>query len=149
MDVEIIAVFIPIIFLIGLFSVIALNIITKYNAKTLIANRVTSVDDWYKTEAQVKISVAQSAAQVKVVKAERRAARNRSITLRICGLVIGLGLGVFLGCMILVCGGIPEHTQFEEEAIATFTIISLAMICGGGGMIGAYLLERKLDSKTK
>ena len=146
---QILAIFIPIIFLIGLFSVIALNIITKYKAKTLIANRVTSVDDWYKTEAQVKITTAQSAAQVKVVKAETRAARNRSITLRICGLVIGLGLGVFIGCMILACGGIPENTQFEEDAIAAFSIISLAMILGGAGVIGAYFLERKLDSKTK
>ncbi len=135
---QILAIFIPIIFLIGLFSVIALNIISKYKSKNHIANRMNSMDDWYKAESQVKL-----------VKAEARALRNRGMGLRICGLVIGLGLGVFIGCVIIACGGTSGKGDFDSDVIATFMVISLAMICGGGGMIGAYFLERRLDSKTK
>lgn len=138
MSPDVLAVLIPIIFLIGLFTVIALNIISKYKSKNLIANRMNSLDDWYKAETQVK-----------VVKAEARAERNRGIGLRICGLVIGLGLGVFIGCVIIACGGTSGKGDFDSDVIATFMVISLAMVCGGAGMIGAYFLERKLDKKTK
>ncbi|MDR2883102.1 MAG: hypothetical protein LBU98_04930 [Alistipes sp.] len=131
---EILGIFIPIVFLIGLFSVIALNIILKYKSKNLIASRMDSLDEWYKAEAQVK-----------VVRAEARAGRNRGTGLRICGLVIGFGLGVFLGCVIIACGGASGHGRF----VGTFMMISLAMICGGAGMIGAYFLERRLDGKSK
>ena len=135
---EILALFIPILSLIGLFSVIALNILFKYKAKELTANRTESLDEIYKADAQLKLA-----------KAERRAVRNRGLGLRLCGLFIGLGLGVAIGCTILACGGVSPATGFNREAIATFMVISLAMICGGGGMIGAYFLERRLDSKTK
>ncbi len=138
MSPDVLAVLIPIIFLIGLFTVIALNIISKYKSKNLIANRMNSLDDWYKAETQVK-----------VVKAEARAERNRGIGLRICGLMIGLGLGVFIGCVIIACGGTSGQGDFDSDVIATFMVISLAMVCGGAGMIGAYFLERKLDKKTK
>lgn len=138
MSPNVLAVLIPIIFLIGLFTVIALNIISKYKSKSMIANRMNSLDDWYKAETQVK-----------VVKAEARAERNRGIGLRICGLMIGLGLGVFIGCVIIACGGTSGQGDFDSDVIATFMVISLAMVCGGAGMIGAYFLERKLDKKTK
>ncbi len=138
MSPDVLAVLIPIIFLIGLFTVIALNIISKYKSKNMIANRMNSLDDWYKAETQVK-----------VVKAEARAERNRGIGLRICGLMIGLGLGVFIGCVIIACGGTSGQGDFDSDVIATFMVISLAMVCGGAGMIGAYFLERKLDKKTK
>lgn len=138
---EILALFIPIVFLVGLFSVIALNIISKYKSKAMIANRVSSIEEWYKTEAQSKI-----------IKTEAQVQRKKGMGLRICGLMIGLGLGVFVGCVILACGGISvsvvDH-QFDMVAIGAFMIISLAIFCGGAGMIGAYFLERKLDGKSK
>ncbi len=135
---EILALFIPILALIGLFSVIALNILFKFKAKELTANRTESLDELYKADVQIKLA-----------HAERRAARNRGVVLRICGLVIGLGLGVAIGCIIIACGGTSGKGDFNNDAIATFLVISLAMICGGAGMIGAYFLERRLDSKTK
>ena len=128
----ILAIFIPIIFIIGLFTVIALNILFKYKAKELMVNRVESLYEWNKSDAQIKIA-----------KAEARAARNNGVILRICGLLIGLGLGVAIGCTILACSTI------DNEAIATFLVISLAMFLGGAGMIGAYFLERRLDNRKK
>jgi hypothetical protein len=136
MRVEILALSIPIIFIIGLFAVIALNILVKYKTKELTANRVESLDEWHKTETQVKIA-----------KAEARAARNHGAVLRICGLVVGLGLGVAIGCIILACGGISRNSGFDSDAIATFLVISLAMIFSGAGMVGAWFLERRLDRK--
>ncbi len=137
MSPDILAIFIPIIFLIGLFSVIALNIIAKYKSKAMIANRVESIEEWHKTEARAKI-----------VKAEARAARKHGTGLRICGLLVGIGLGTAIGCTVLACGGISDDHAFSVEAIATFLVISLSMVFGGAGMIGAYFLQRKLDGKS-
>lgn len=140
---EILGLFIPIVFLVGLFAVIALNIVAKYKIKSLTANRMTSPDEWHKGEVQVKLA----AAQVKVAKAEARAMRNRMLGLRLCGLLAGLGLGIAVGCIILACGGIPDNTQFDKGAIAAFMIIGLTVFCGGLGMTGAYFLERRFDGQ--
>ncbi len=134
---EILAIFVPIVFLLGLFAVIALNIISKYKTKEIIANRVGSVDEWHRTEAQVIVA-----------REEARAARRRGLGLRVCGLLVGIGFGVFVGCMLLVAGAVPADTGFAREAIATFMIVSLAMVCGGAGMIGAYFLARRLNGNS-
>ena len=91
-----------------------------------------SLDEWHKTDAQIRLA-----------KAEAQASRNNGVILRICGLLIGLGLGVAIGCIILACSTI------DNDAIATFLVISLAMFFGGAGLIGAYLLERKLEKRSK
>jgi hypothetical protein len=135
---QILALFIPILFVIGLFAVIALNIVAKYRSKAMIINKVESVDEWYKTEAQAN-----------VIKAEARAARKHEVGLRLCGLFIGLGVGVAIGCSILAWGDIPNVGGFNNQAVATFLVISLAMVFGGGGVIGAYFLQRTLDGKPK
>jgi hypothetical protein len=133
---EILSLFIPIIFIIGLFAVTALHIVAKYRSKVLMINRAESVDELYKTKAQAQ-----------VIKAEARAARKHEVGLRTCGLLIGLGVGVGLGCAILACGVISRDTGFNADAIATFLVISLGLIFGGAGVIGAYFLQRKLDDK--
>ncbi len=133
MDEEIVALMIPILIAIGLFTAISLQIYFKYKTASTLSERLPheSLSEWLKVNAQTQ------------------AARHRGSALRWGGFFTGLGFGVFVGCMILACGGIPENTQFEENAIATFMIISLAMICGGAGMIGAYFLERRLDKNSK
>lgn len=138
MNADIFAIFIPIIFFIGLFSVIALNIIVKYRSKAIIANRVKSIEEWHKTEAQARI-----------IKAEARVARKHGTGLRVCGLLIGVGLGVTIGLIAIACGGFSSIARniFDPVAVAVFTTIALAMVFGGAGMIGAYFLQRRLDRK--
>jgi hypothetical protein len=131
------ALFIPILFFIGLFSVIALNIVAKYRSKAMMINRMESADEWYKSEAQANIA-----------KAEARAIRKHGSGLRLCGLFIGIGIGMGIGCAILAWGYIPNLGRFDATAIAIFLVISLAMIFGGGGVIGAYFLQRILDGKS-
>lgn len=138
---EILGIFVPIVFLIGLFTVIALNILFKFKAKELTANRSESLDEWYKADTQIKLA-----------KVERRAARNRGIGLRISGLLIGIGLGVTIGLIIIACGGfssVGKNDQFDQIPVAVFSTIALSVFFGGAGMIGAYLLERRLDSKKQ
>ena len=135
---EILGIFIPIIFLIGLFAVIALNILFKYKAKEIMAKRPEALDEWHKADVQIRLA-----------KAEAQASRRQGVILRVSGLIAGLGLGVAIGCIILASGGISHHSGFNSDAIATFMIISLAMLFGGAGMIGAYFLERRLNNRKQ
>jgi hypothetical protein len=132
----VLGIFIPIIFIIGLFAVIALNILFKYKAKELMANHSTSLDEWQKTETEVRLA-----------KVEARETRKQGTILRVSGLVAGIGLGVAIGCIVLASGGVSRSG--DGPAIAIFLIISLAMLFGGAGLVGAYFLERKLAAKSK
>lgn len=129
--VRILAVFIPILFVIGLFTTISLNAYFKYKTNTVMSERVPleSLGEWYKSNALA------------------RALRSRAGGIRIGGLLIGIGLGTAIGCIVLASGAISDVGHFDRDAIATFLVISLAMFCGGIGMAGAYFLERKLDGK--
>ncbi len=129
---EILGIFIPIIFLIGLFTVIALNILFKYKTKEIMAKRTESLDEWHKTDAQVRLA-----------KVEAQASRRNGVILRVSGLVMGLGLGVAIGCMILACSTIDDRNR----TIATFIVISLALFFGGAGLIGAWFLEQRLGNR--
>ncbi|MDR2912621.1 MAG: hypothetical protein LBV38_04895 [Alistipes sp.] len=133
--VEIIGVSIPIIFLIGLFTTISLNAYFRYKSNVTMFERVPpeSLGDWHRVNAQTKVQI--------------RAASGRGTGIRIGGLLVGLGLGVAIGCIVLASGAIPRNSVIGNDAIPTFFILSLAMLCGGAGMIGAYFLERKLDRK--
>jgi hypothetical protein len=137
---EIVALLIPILFVIGLFTAISLNVYYKYKTNAMMYERVPpeALGEWNSTNAQTKIQI--------------RAMRGRSTGLRIGGLLIGLGLGTAIGCIILACGGLEslaDKSNFNEYAVATFLVISLAVFCAGAGMVGAYFLERLLDRKSR
>lgn len=141
MDAEILALFIPIAFIIGLFSVIAMNILFKYKAKAMVANRMESIDEWYKAETRAKI-----------IKAEAQAIRRQNVEFRVSGLLMGLGLGVTIGLVAVACGAfssVGQGDDFDQIAVAVFTIISLAVFFSGVGLVGASLLARRLDRKAK
>ncbi len=136
MEVEIIAVFIPIVFFLGLFTAITLNIYYKYKTNSTMSERVPleTLGEWYRSESH------------------RKSLRNRGNSLRWGGFFAGMGLGVAIGCIAIACGGLStlaERGDFDRYAIATFLVISLAVFCAGLGMVGAYFLERKLDKTNK
>jgi Kef-type K+ transport system membrane component KefB len=133
MVVQIIAVFIPIVMLVGLFAAIALNIYYKYETNIKMSERVPieTLGQWYRTNAEARLK------------------RNRATGLCVGGLLVGLGLGIAIGCVLLAANAIPHNTGFERDAIATFLVISLAILFGGAGMVGAYFLERKLDKVSR
>jgi hypothetical protein len=136
MDEEVLALFIPIIISIGLFTAISLNIYFRYKTNTVMSERVPldTLGEWYRSEAQAK------------------AARSRGSAMRWGGFFAGLGLGTAIGCIVIACGGLESlagKNNFDAVAIAVFLVMSLAIFCGGAGMIGAYFLERALDKKSK
>ncbi len=130
----VISLLIPIFSVLGLFTAISLNVYFKYKTNTVMSERVPieALGEWYRSNAQ------------------SRAMRARGAGLRWGGFLVGLGLGTTIGLMILVCGGFSTSAaqQFDNDAVATFMIIALAILCGGGGIIGAYFLERRLDGKS-
>lgn len=133
---EIIAVFIPIVFLIGLFVSISLNIYFKYKTNTVMSERVPleSLGEWYRSEAKAK------------------ALRSRGMALKWGGFFGGLGLGVAIGCIartIAIYREAAAELRFQDtEPYYVFMIMALGLFCGGLGMIGAYFLERRLDKKN-
>jgi hypothetical protein len=131
MAADIIALFIPIVMFVGLFTAIALNIYYKHKTNTMMSERVPieALGEWHRTNAEARIN------------------RNRVTGLCVGGLLVGLGLGTAIGCILLAANVIPQNTWFERDAIATFLVMSLAMLFGGAGMMGAYFLERRLNKK--
>lgn len=143
MSPEILAIFIPIIFLIGLFTAISLHIYFKYKARVATAEHTQgeSVDAWCRAEAMARASVSRSAA------------------LRLGGFLTGAGIGTALGVFI---GGMhsvwtffgsvweSENSWSHDEgqlSLYLFFIMACAMLLGGLGMIGVYFLERALEGK--
>jgi hypothetical protein len=138
--VNIIAIFVPIVFLIGLFVSISLGVYFKYKTNVTMYERVPpeALGEWNSTNAQTKVQM--------------RAMRGRNTGLRIGGLLIGLGFGTAIGCTLLACGAfepLAKYSEYDQYAVVTFMIISLSMLCGGGGMVAAYFLERRLDGNVK
>ncbi len=128
----IIALLIPIFAILGAFTVAAFGIYYKYKTNKTLAESVPpeSLGEWYKAEAEAKAKL------------------RRGAAFRLGGFLVGAGLGTAIGCVCVASGLIVAHAGFDKYAVATFLVISLAMLFGGGGMIGAYFLERKLDRKA-
>lgn len=130
---DIVALLIPIFGTLGLFTAISLGFYFKYKTSKSLSERVPpeAIGEWYKAGA------------------EARAIRKRGAAFRWGGFLVGAGLGTAIGCVCVACGAFLAETAFNEHAIATFFVISLALLLGGAGMIGAYFLERKLDRDQK
>lgn len=136
--VAITAILIPILLMIGLFTSISLNIYFKYKTNTVLSERLPgeSLIEWHRANA--------------ITRVQAREKRGRNTGLRIGGLMVGIGIGVAIGCIALACGAVSnDNMDFDSDVIAVFLVISLAIFCGGVGMVGAYFLERNLDGKRR
>jgi predicted histidine transporter YuiF (NhaC family) len=135
--VAIVALAIPLVFLVGLFVSISLGTYFKHKTNVVMSERLPgeSLVEWHRANAQARIRSHEK--------------RQRGTGIRISGLLVGLGLGTAIGCIMLACSAVPPRSfhGFDQDAIATFLVISISMLCGGAGMIGAYFLERRLDRK--
>jgi hypothetical protein len=144
MSPEILAIFIPIIFLVGLFTAISLNIYYKYKARVSATNHAPgeSLEAWSMAEAMSRASV------------------SRSAYLRVGGFLAGAGIGSLLAMFI---GRSPSLWQFFgslshydhdveiafQTALYAHFILACAILVGGMGMIGAYFLDRALEGKKQ
>ncbi len=148
MDAEVLAVFIPIVFLVGLFTAISLNIYFKYKARGAAADHTTgeSVEAWCKAEAMA------------------RTAASRSVTLRWGGFLAGAGIGAIAGMSIGRSRGMWEflgsfHWRYYDSSSMLYSdndtqvmlcvlfILACAIVAGGVFMAGVWFLERALDGK--
>jgi hypothetical protein len=142
---ENLALFIPITFLIGLFTAISLRIYYKYKAQVTTANHAPgeSVEMWFRVEAMARASV------------------SRSASLRTGGFLTGAGIGALLGIFI---GRSPALWQFfgsidywgdpDVEFASQITlywhfILACVIIVGGAGMIATYFLDRAFEGKKR
>lgn len=142
---EILALFIPIIFVVGLFTAISLHIYYKYKARVATADHAPgeSLAEWYEAEAMAKAAVSRSAA------------------LRLGAFLTGIGIGTILG---IFAGRSPGVWQFfgsfyefhdadaqlaAQISVWVLFIMACAFLMGGICMVCAYFLERALDGKNK
>jgi hypothetical protein len=148
MNPGILALFIPILFVVGLFTAIALRIYFKYKAQVAVAQHAEgeSLDAWIKAEALARASV------------------SRSASLRIGGFLIGAGIGAGLGIFI---GGTEKVWAFFETllkfdytwdvrvvhgaqlSVYVFFIMACAMFLGGVGMVVAYFVDRAFEGRKQ
>jgi cytochrome b subunit of formate dehydrogenase len=144
MNPAILALFVPIIFIVGLFISIALHIYYKYKARVATAEHLSgeSPELWCRAEAMARASV------------------SRSASLRVGGFLTGAGigtaLGVFLGAtdkMWSFLGSLCEFNRgweindVTQFSIYVFFIMACAMLIGGVGMVAAYFVDRALEGK--
>jgi hypothetical protein len=144
MNPAILALFIPIIFVVGLFTAISLNIYYKYKARAAHADHAPgeSLEAWCMAEAMAKASVSRSAA------------------LRTGAFLAGAGIGSVLGLFI---GRAPAVWQFfgsfhhhdddvvyaSQITLYALFIIACALLVGGIFMTGAYFVDRALEGKKQ
>ncbi len=128
---DIVALLIPILGVIGLFTSITLGIYFKTRAKESISRNISgdAVGEWFRYEA------------------EARAQRSRNALFRTVGFLIGAGIGVAIGCAVISHPDFAAHTHFDVYALATFTILALGLVCGGLCMIGSYFVQRAVERK--
>ena len=122
---------IPICFVIGLFVTISLGIYFKYRTKESVSRNVQGevLGEWARFEA------------------EDRAQRSRNSLFRTVGFIVGAGLGVGIGCAVISHPDFAAATEFDRYALATFTIIAIAMVCGGLCMVGSYFVQKAVERK--
>ncbi len=137
---EILALFIPIIFLVGLFIAISLNIYYKYKVRATTAEHAQgeSLDAWCRAEAMARASV------------------SRSASLRVGGFLIGAGIGTIVGMFVGALDSVWMHfghlygwNESGQWVLATCFAGVGILVVGGLGMIGAWILDRALEKKTK
>ncbi len=129
----ILALFIPIIFVIGLFAAISLNIYFKYRTKSTLVEQLPE---------------GSSLADLARVEAEARADRARGATFRTGGFLTGAGIGTAVGCLTMPClNGIFSGSWIDETAWFVFLILALALFFGGVGLIGSHFVQKALDSR--
>lgn len=128
----IIAVFIPILFVIGLFTTISLSIFYKHRTRETLSRNLTPADlgEWFRVEAQLQ------------------AQRNRNSLFRTIGFLVGAGVGILVGCAVISHPDFAAATEFSRDALATFTVIAAALVCGGACMIGSYFVQRAVERKN-
>jgi hypothetical protein len=146
MQPAILALFIPILLVVGLFTTIALRIYFKYKAQVTVAEHSEgeSLDAWIKAEALARVSVA------------------RSTALRTGGFLVGTGIGAVLGIFIGGAGQIWaffnslwdfDYTSCDvlgaQLAVYLFFIMACAMLMGGVGMVVAYFVDRALEGRKQ
>lgn len=110
MRIEIIAMFVPIV------SVISIAIMVVFLRKFQNEERMSMIDKGQNPFDQKRVS-------------------NTSFPLRSALLLIGVGLGLFLGYFL------DENTRMEEVAY-----FSMLLICGGIGLGISYLIEEKKNA---
>jgi hypothetical protein len=144
MSPDILAISIPIVFLVGLFTAISLNIYYKYKARVATADHAPgeSLEAWCMAEAMAKASVSRSAAL-----------RTGGF---LAGAGIGMGLGLFIGRAPAVWQFFGSFYHYDDDVVyvsqitlyALF-IIACAMLVGGLCMTGAYFVDRALEGKNR
>lgn len=136
---EILALFIPIVFLVGLFTAISLHIYYKYKARVATAEHAQgeSLDAWCRAEAMARASV------------------SRSASLRVGGFLTGAGIGTALGMLVGASDSMwirfghlfDWNGDGGQLTLCLLCMMAGAMLIGGVGMIGAWLLDRVLEGK--
>jgi hypothetical protein len=145
MSPAILGIFIPIIFVIGLFTAISLNIYYKYKARVAHAGHAhgESLAVWFAAEAQAKASVSRTAA------------------LRLGAFLTGAGTGAILGMFV---GRTPAVWEFfatfynvgwddidirlaMQVALWSIFVLAGAILVGGIFMVVAYFAERAIDKR--
>ncbi len=142
---EILAIFIPIIFVVGLFTAISLNIYYKYRARVAHADHPpgASPAEWYEAEARAKASVSRTAA------------------LRLGAFLAGAGIGSVLGMFIGRAESVWQffgtffqpvsgwHDSYMQITLWAFFVMACAILVGGLCMMAAYFTERAIDGKKQ
>ncbi len=142
---EILGIFVPIIFVVGLFTAISLNIYYKYKARVAHADHPqgASPAEWYEAEARAKASVSRTAA------------------LRLGAFLTGAGIGTLLGVFIgrtesvwRFFGTFSEWCDMDTQhgmqiTIWLFFVMACAILVGGLCMMAAYFTERAMDGKKQ
>ncbi|MDR2890778.1 MAG: hypothetical protein LBV18_04145 [Alistipes sp.] len=142
MSPAILGIFIPILFVIGLFTAISLNIYYKYKARVAHADHPpgASIAEWYEAEARAKASVSRTAA------------------LRLGAFLTGAGAGTILGMFVGRAPAVWEFfgsfAHYDEDLVLAFQfsvwalfILACAILVGGLFMLIAYFAERIIDRK--
>lgn len=129
---KIVALLIPIFFVIGLFVTISLNIYFKNRTKEALSRNVSGADlgEWFKIESQL------------------RAQRSRNALFRTVGFLVGAGIGIGIGCAVISHPDFARHTDFDEYALATFSVMAVSFVCGGVCMIGSYFVQKMVEKKS-
>ncbi len=143
-----VALLIPILFVIGLFTAISLNIYFKNRTKSIMYGHFTqgcSPADLARVEAEAKTERIEARTQ----RLEARAQYSRDSWFRVGGFLAGAGIGTAIGCLLMPClNGIFAGSWVDETAWFVFLILAIALFFGGIGIIGSHFVQKALDGKV-